>query len=150
MKLILTKDVKKVGKKDDVVDVSEGYARNFLLRNKLAEVVTDTALRQIKDTRKRNESKAQSEARELAGQLNKLTSQVYHFTLPGDKNGHLYAGLKESEILAKLGQGRPPAASHLSLHDYSPLKSLGEHEVNVKISSLNKIRKIKIIIESMT
>src|SRR3989344_2528204 len=146
MKLILTKDVKKVGKKDDVVDVSEGYARNFLLRNKLAEVLTDTALRQIKDTRKRNESKAQSEARELAGQLNKLTSQVYHFTLPGDKNGHLYAGLKESEILAKITEGGTTLKSRITLVDYSPIKTAGEHQI--KVEALGVVKNVKISIKS--
>jgi len=149
MKLILTKDVKKVGKKDDVVDVSEGYARNFLLRNKLAEVLTDTALRQIKDTRKRNESKAQSEARELAGQLNKLTSQVYHFTLPGDKNGHLYAGLKESEILAKITEGGTTLKSRITLVDYSPIKTAGEHQITATIVGASA-KNVKISIKSIS
>ncbi len=133
MKVILVKDVKKVGKKDDVIDVSEGYARNFLLRNHLAEVLTDTALQQINSARQRNASRTESEARGFKAQLDKIASQVYYFDLPGDKTGHLYAGLKESEILAKITEGGATLKKRLSLADYSPIKTSGEHQITARV-----------------
>lgn len=150
MRLILNKDIKQIGRAGDVVDVAEGFARNFLIPKKLALIATEAAVEKAAQEKTRRAAKEQEALRSASLTLEKLASKPIIFKVRADEKGHLYAGLKESEILAKLGQGRPPAASHLSLHDYSPLKSLGEHEVNVKISSLNKIRKIKIIIESMT
>ena len=57
MKVVLLQDVKSLGKKDDIVNVSDGYARNFLLPKKLAVEATDTKLKEISDKKKVLEKK---------------------------------------------------------------------------------------------
>ena len=52
MKVILLKDVKNVGKKDEIVEVSDGYGRNYLLRNKLAVLASEKAMEILSDQKK--------------------------------------------------------------------------------------------------
>ena len=133
MKIILTKDIKKLGKAGDVLDVSEGYARNFLLRSQSAVVAGNTELKKLEQVKQQQKTKSEAEAKSLKKSLDMIASQTYHFALAGDKNGHLYAGLKESEILAKITEGGTSLQKSLRLVDYSPLKTSGEHTVRLEI-----------------
>ncbi|MDR3559422.1 MAG: 50S ribosomal protein L9, partial [Candidatus Pacebacteria bacterium] len=72
MKVILLQDIKSLGKKNDIKDVSDGYARNFLLAKKLAAIATETAIAEA-EAKKAEEKKADEanlqNLRELAGKL---------------------------------------------------------------------------------
>ena len=61
MKVILLKDIRKLGKKDDVVEVSDGYARNYLLPKKLAVPADNTNMKELNEKNKSKELKAQKE-----------------------------------------------------------------------------------------
>ena len=129
MKIILTKDIRKLGRTGDIVDVSEGFARNYLLRNELAQIATAKAVDRANELRDRQNKNQQATAKARHGFLKKVTSQVFEFSLAGDKNGHLYAGLKESEILARITEGAPALSDTLKLANYTPIKTTGEHTV---------------------
>ena len=143
MKVILLKDVKGTGRKDQVLDISEGFARNFLLPRRLAVLASGQALSALEKEHWRKSQKETAEIKKADVLLDRLASQPLKFVLPADQKGHLYAGLKDSEILVKLAKGESP----LTLVEYSPIKTVGEHEISVKIAKLNKIKKIKVIIE---
>ena len=79
MKVILLKDVKGQGKKDDVLDVSDGYARNFLIKNGLATPATSTQINSIKISRAAEEKRRaaeKAEAVKLAARLEQMTVTV--------------------------------------------------------------------------
>lgn len=143
MKVILLQDVKKQGKKDDILEVSDGYANNFLIKNKLAvpyskksKEVLDTEL----ETRKLEEEKKISEGEELAKEIKK---KKLIFTLKSGKEGRTFGSISSKQIqeeLKKLGFNIDKKSIHV---DY-PIDSLGCHEVEIE---LHKKVKFKITIE---
>ena len=102
MKVILLKDVKKVGKKDETVEVSDGYAKNFLFPQKLAVPLTKTST-QILANQKEQErlefEKNQAEARLISEKLQSITLE---FTLKSGSNGRCFGNVSAKQIEEKL------------------------------------------------
>ena len=99
MKVILLEDVKKQGKKDDIIEVSDGYANNFLIKNKLAVPYTKTSkniLESELDKRARNEEALIASCKELK---EKLEKKDFSFTFKSGKDGKLF-GTVSSKMLA--------------------------------------------------
>ena len=128
MRLILTKDVRKLGSAGDVVEVSDGFARNFLLAQKLAKQADAKALAEAEARKRHTAQKLEQTWLGAKKIMAKLGSAVYEFTLPGDAEGHLYASLKESEILARISGG---GVAPVKLQGYAPLKRAGTYEIAV-------------------
>ena len=87
MKVILLKDIRKLGKKDDVVEVSDGYARNFLFKNKSAIAYTKGSAKVLDkqmEERAEHEAELKKEAEDLSETLKGITLE---FTLSTGKNG---------------------------------------------------------------
>lgn len=134
MKVLLLKDVKGLGRLGEVVSVSDGYARNFLFRQKLAQLADESTLERL-GVQKQQAEKAQESQKKSARRLaSLLSSRILEIAVPADEKGHLYAGLKESEILAKITK---EAGHHFlgraKLVDYSALKKVGEHRLKIRI-----------------
>ncbi|MGL4850262.1 MAG: 50S ribosomal protein L9 [Clostridium sp.] len=104
MKVILLQDVKKIGKKGEVINASDGYARNFLFPKKLAKEATDNNMH-ILNNQKENERKqklaeieaAQKLANELKGKEVKITGKV------GD-NGKLFGAITSKDVAAEINK----------------------------------------------
>lgn len=104
MKVILTQEVKGLGKKDAVVEVSEGYARNFLLPKKLAVPATDSNINTItqqKAAQARREQQQLDEAKMLASRLSKLSVTIPVKTGEGGKLFGSVTGKDVADALAK-------------------------------------------------
>lgn len=102
MKVILLKDVKNVGKKDEIKEVSDGYARNFLFKNNLAMQATD-GNRKILDARKKEEAKAEEEKKKEAQALAaRLKDIVLEFQLNTGKEGNVFGSISTKQIAAAL------------------------------------------------
>ena len=102
MKVILLKDVKKVGKKDQIVEVADGYARNFLFANKLAVPMTERGL-EIVDTQKKQVEdellRKQQEAQVIA---DKLKDIVLEFSAQFSDDGRMYGTISTKQIVEEL------------------------------------------------
>ncbi|HEY6032076.1 MAG TPA: 50S ribosomal protein L9, partial [Gaiellaceae bacterium] len=96
--MILLSDVEKVGLRGDVVDVARGYARNFLLPRKLAQVATKGALEDVRrreEDRARHEAKSAEQAEAIATELRKT---VLRFEVQSGPTGTLFGSVTPSEI----------------------------------------------------
>lgn len=133
MKVILQQDVKKVGNKGDVVEVSEGYGRNFLLPKKLAVEATAANLETAKqkaNSAARKKQQAADEARLLAAQLEKVSVKVAVRTGDGGKLFGSVTGKDVTDALAK-EHGIDIDRRKISLK--SEVTGTGEYEAVIKV-----------------
>ena len=102
MKVILLKDIRKLGKKDDVVEVSDGYARNFLFKNKSAIAYTKGSAKVLdKQMEERAEHELKKEAEALSETLKGITLE---FTLSTGKNGATFGSVSSKQIVEALSK----------------------------------------------
>lgn len=124
-------DIKNLGRKWDTKEVSDGYARNFLLPKKLAEIATGSALKEV-ERLKEKEAQAQKEGlgktQELAGILQGKEVVIS----AKEKEGKLFGSISAKDIVKALKKDNiilPPSAVELE----SPIKEIGEYEVKIKL-----------------
>lgn len=131
MKVILTKDVKAQGKQGDIVEVSDGYARNYLLPNNLAKPATASALNSIKIAKEaeiRRKKIEHDEAVELCKKLAGLTVTV---KIKTGANGKLFGALNTASVSEALKEhGIELDKKKIVIAE--PIKSLGRYTVTVK------------------
>ena len=133
MKLILTDDVNELGKRGDVVDVAEGYARNFLLPKKKAIKANEGALAQaeaVREARIEAERKAKDEAENIATQL--VGSRVVLAAQAGDE-GQLYGSVGASDVVEGIRRFTGIELDRGQIEIASPIKAIGLHEIQVKV-----------------
>lgn len=133
MKLILTRDVKDLGKSGQVVNVADGYARNFLLPRKLAIQADAGALAAVEKKRKVLEAKGEkllAEAQEIAEKINNLQVKVTGKAGSGTK---LYGSVTNQEIADALMAQHSISVDKRKIHITDPIKSIGTFEVPIKL-----------------
>jgi large subunit ribosomal protein L9 len=133
MKLILTSDVEELGKRGDVVDVAEGYARNFLLPRKKAVKANEGALAQaeaIREARIESDRKAKEDAERLATQL--VGSRVVIAAQAGDE-GQLYGSISPADVVEGVKRFTGIELDRSTLEITKPIKAIGLHEINIKL-----------------
>ncbi|MCR5796705.1 50S ribosomal protein L9 [Eubacterium xylanophilum] len=133
MKVILFEDVKSVGKKGEVVEVSDGYARNCILKKKLGVEATPKALNDLK-LKKKNDDKVAAEnlqqAKELAADLAEKSITVY---IKSGNDGRAFGSVSTKELAqaAKEQLGLELDKKKMTLNN--PIKSIGTFNVNIKL-----------------
>lgn len=133
MRIVLLKDIKKLGRAGEVVEVADGFARNLLIPKGLARFADEQTISEIKSKLEALASKQEkgiAAARELAQKLN---GAEFEFSLPASPSGRLYASLKESDILDKIRKKYPQLPIQTKLIDPTPIKSAGSHEVKLEL-----------------
>jgi len=132
MKIILLKDIAKVGKKYDVKDISEGYAQNLLIPKGLAIAATGEALKRIDLEKARDEGERKIRNELLLKNLTELDGVTVVMIEKANEKGHLFAGVHKAEIIPEIEkQTRLQIdAEHMVLD--KPIKELGLHVVEVK------------------
>ena len=133
MKVILKQDIKGIGKKDEIHEVSDGYARNFLLPKKLAQEATadnvNTMRMNDKATQER-QAKERAEALEIAKKLKTLTVVV---TAKGGGAGRLFGSVTNNEIAESLAQQQGIALDKRKIVLDEPIKQTGVYTVKCKL-----------------
>ena len=132
MKVILLKDVSKLGQTGAVKEVADGYAQNMLIPNGLAEMATDKKIEAIEN--KKEEVQAQNEAKEkeIIASLKALDGKKIVMQLPVNEKGHLYKQVNADDIQTAIKnetrQNIPVSAILLE----QSLKEAGEHTISLK------------------
>ena len=131
MKVLLLKDVPNVGRKNDIKDVNNGFARNFLFARKLAVAATDERIREVEREKKGKEDKQQTDRRkyqDIADQLAQV--KVIILTKVGEK-GKAFGSIGSHDIKkALISQGYAIEEEWIALED--PIKTTGTIKVPLK------------------
>ncbi len=133
MKVILLKDVKGSGKKGDIINASDGYARNFLIPKKLAKAATDGNVSALNHQKKTHDKKMAEElkaAKELASQIEKLTIK---FKMDAGDGGRLFGSVTSKDIADKLKSDHKIDIDKRKIVLDNQIKILGNHEAKIKV-----------------
>lgn len=132
MKVILKQDVKKVGKRGEIVEVSDGYARNFLIARGMAVPSTAGSREVLAEQKKEEaieEAKRKAEAEEAARKLEKMTLR---FTVKSGAEGRVFGSVSTKQIVEQLRRQGVSVDKHKIL-DTNPIHSLGVTKVRVEL-----------------
>lgn len=133
MKVILLQDVKSLGKKGEIVNVNDGYARNFILPKKLGVEATGKNLNDLK-LQKNNEKKVAQENLEAAKALAaKLAEGEVVLAIKVGEGGRTFGSVSSKEIAAAVKEQMGLELDKKKISLKEPVKSLGTHIVTVKL-----------------
>ncbi len=133
MKVVLTQDVKAQGKKGQLIEVSDGYARNFLLPKGLAIIADNKALNEIKGREESEKHKAAVELANAKETAAKLETVMVKFSGKPGADGRLYGTVTAKEIAEELKAQCGIVVDKRKIQIDAPIKGFGKNTVNVKL-----------------
>lgn len=133
MKVILKDNVKSIGKKDEVVNVSDGYARNFLFTKGLAIEATPGNLAQLKTKKDSEQFKKDTEKEEAKKLAEKLSKIKLEFKVKTGENSKVFGGVSSKEIAEKLDKECQIKIDKKKIELKETIKTLGITNVSVKL-----------------
>lgn len=144
MKVLLLKDVYKLGRAGDVKKVANGFGRNFLIPQGLAVLATPGSLKQVDHIRAKADAIRVALNNEMAGVAEKLSDLVLTFPAKAGETGKLYGSITSQMIVDAIKQKLDVEIDRRSVES-EPLRTLGEHSVAVRLTmDLNP--KVKVIV----
>lgn len=133
MKVILQKDVKDVGKVGELVNVSEGFARNFLFPRKLAAEATEKRVKEYEHLKRVAEAKKKKALAERQEVLGKINGTTVTFKLAAGETDKLFGTVTTADISKEL-QKMGHSVDRRDIHLEEPIKILGQHKAVVKFA----------------
>lgn len=133
MKVILTADVKGQGKKDQIIDVSDGYARNFLLPKKLAIPADSKAINEVKNKEASKQHKLDVDRQNAQDIAKKLESIVVRFVYAAGPDKRLYGSVTSKEIAEALKKEYGIEIDKRKITLSEPIKSFGTFKAEVRL-----------------
>ncbi len=131
MKVILTQDVKDIGKVGDLVNVSEGFARNFLFPRKMAAEATEKRVKEWTHLQSVAEAKKKKAHAERKAVLDKINGTTLKFKMAAGETDKLFGTVTTTEISKEL-QKAGFSVDRRDIHLEEPIKVLGQHKAAVK------------------
>ncbi|MFW5473290.1 50S ribosomal protein L9 [Knoellia sp. CPCC 206450] len=133
MKVILTHEVSNLGTAGDVVDVKDGYARNFLFRRGLATAWTKGAQKQVDSIAKGREVRAVKSLEEAQSIKGNLESKAVTVPAHAGKEGRLFGAVSTADIAAAVKDAIGTAIDKRKIEVPTPIKTTGAHEALVRL-----------------
>ena len=133
MKVVLNQDIKGIGKKLQVVDVSEGYARNYLIPRKMASIADNKNINEAKTKDEAMNFKKMTEKQEAIEIKEKIEKNYLEFKHKVGDNGKLFGSITEKEIADKINSVYGININKKKIIIKNPIKEIGSYEVNVKL-----------------
>ncbi|MEJ2261872.1 MAG: 50S ribosomal protein L9 [Anaerolineales bacterium] len=144
MKVLLLEDVYKLGRAGDVKRVADGFGRNYLLPQGLAVLATPGALKQAEEIKTTAASRREVLNQEMSDVAEKLSEVVLTFPAKASETGKLYGSVTTQMIADALSQAAGVQIERRQI-DSQPLRSLGEHKVNVRLT-IDLVPEISVIV----
>ena len=129
MKVVLLRDVKNVGKKNDVKNVSDGYGKNFLLARGLAKLATVSSLKEVEVKHEYEET----DEKHLNDLTKKIAEKTLEFYVKTDKHGSVLGSVNKEEIMSGLRSAKLITNDRIEIKIPKPIKELGDHEVEFSL-----------------
>jgi len=144
MKVMLVKDVYKLGRAGDIKKVADGYGRNFLLPQGLAVLATAGAIKQVEKIRKQAEIRRTEQNSELKGLSDQIQGLVVSFGAKAGETGKLYGSITTQDVATAISeQTRFEVKKHQI--DMQPIRNLGEYNAHVRLT-MDLVPEVKIIV----
>ena len=132
MKVILLQDVKGVGKKDEIVNASDGYARNFLFPKKLAVEATPGAMKGIEKMRKAEADREAERRAQASAVAEKLRGKAINMTAKTGAQGRLYGSITSAEVAAELEKQHGVKIDKRDIKCEN-IRAVGDVEIEVRV-----------------
>ena len=133
MKVVLLADVKGQGKKNDVINVSDGYARNFLLPRKLAIEAAAKVMNEIKGREASIKHKIEVETNEAKALAAKLDTILVKIPASSGADGRLYGSITSKDIAEKLEKDYGITVDKRKIQLSDPIRAYGKYDLDVKL-----------------
>ncbi len=138
MRVIILQDIKGIGKKFDIKEIKDGYARNFLIPRGLAKIATDAAIKEL-ETKK---SILEKQEKELKTKLESLAKDLSHrnfiFSLNVGKKGEVFGSITKDDIEERIytdinANLREYLKNNMEIKLEKPIKIIGEHQTEINL-----------------
>ena len=133
MKVVLLQDVKGQGKKDQIVEVSDGYARNFLLPRNLAAIADAAVMNDIKNKEAAKAHKIEVEKKDARDLAEKLQSLTVKLKIQGGADGRVYGSVTSKDIAEALKEQHKIDIDKRKIVLDAPIKNYGAYTLDVKL-----------------
>jgi len=145
MQVILLQDVPKIGKKNQVKDLSSGYVKNFLLPRGLAVLATKQATHDLDIRQRKEELKRAKLVENLEDIKKKITGLSLEFTQKVSEKGHLFGSIGAKDIITAI-QKKAGLKLDKKAVEMEPLKTPGEHEVKIVLAE-DVVIPVKVVVK---
>jgi len=129
MKVILLKDVRDVGKKNEIKNVSDGYGKNFLIAKGLAKLATESGIKDV-EIKHSYDEKDEKHLREL---VKKISERILDFHVKTDKHGSVFSSVSKDDILTGLRSAELITNDRIEIKIPKPIKEIGDHEIEFSL-----------------
>ena len=146
MEIILLQDVEKVGKKGEVANVSEGYARNYLFPRKMAEMATPGRIIQVRKIMDQKADHVRREAERAEETRDMLSKTVLTIPAPVGSGDRLFGSITTQDIATAIFAARKIRVDKRNVDLEEPIKSVGTYMVKVDVHNSVEPAEIKVIV----
>ena len=133
MKVILLKDIKGTGKKDQILEISDGYARNYLLPRKLAKEATSEAVNSLEKARSADRHREEVRKQQAEERARELKGKVIQLSVRGGDNGKIYGSVTNDQIATALKEQLGVELDKRKVEIEEPIKTAGQAFVTLKL-----------------
>ncbi len=133
MEVLLRQDIEKLGRMGEVVDVANGYARNYLLPKKIAVPVTAENLRKLEVVRKERRQREREELARVGRQAEMLDGFLCYIPMRATEKGHLFGSVGAQQIADELAESGFEGIRASNVNLDRPIEEVGDYEVEVML-----------------
>lgn len=144
MKVLLIKDVYKLGRAGDVKKVADGFGRNFLIPQGLAVLATPGALKQVEHIREQANTKRAVDNKEMSGMADILSKLILTFPAKAGETGKLYGSITPAMIAETINKKTGVEVNRRQM-DFEPIRTLGTHKVHIRLT-IDLIPEVTIVV----
>ena len=133
MKVVLKQDVRNLGKKGELVETSDGYARNFLFPRNLAAEADNKAMNELKNAESSKQFKIDTQIKQATASKNKLEGQVFKMTAKAGSNGRLFGSVTSKESAQEIKKQYAISVDKRKVTLDTDIKAFGTYNAKVKL-----------------